>query len=223
MLKHTIAFAAVAGLVFALAPAAQSGTMTVGDPLIPAGLGVGDTFHLAFVTTTTTTGESADVGYYNTFVINAANDAGSLVAGKGWTWYAIVSTTAGVNAIDNTQTTGTGYPIYDVNGTKIADDYLDLWDGTIDAELWIQQTGGLYEFGGTGEEVWTGAGPSGGQGPKGSLGADYATYGCANKYWEGSWIANHNFYKTNLRPIYALSEPLLIVADAAAGAIFIVR
>ena len=44
----------------------------------------------------------------------------------------MVGSTATVDARDNTMTTGTGVPIYWVNGNKVADNYADFYDGTWD-------------------------------------------------------------------------------------------
>ena len=43
--------------------------------------------------------------------------------------------TAAVDARDNTSTTGTGVPIYWLDGTKVADDYADFYDGSWDDEI----------------------------------------------------------------------------------------
>ena len=159
MLKHTIMLAAVAGLVLALAPAAQAGTILVGDLLNP-GLVLGDTFRLVFVTSTKTLATSTDIGYYNTFVDDVANNvtvANSIVVSYGWTWKAIASTQT-KSAINNTSTTGTGFPIYLVGGgnAQVADDYVDLWNGSLDNPVTRNQTGNNELTTGENNRVWTG-------------------------------------------------------------------
>ena len=42
----------------------------------------------------------------------------------------MVGSTAAVDARDNTKTTGTGVPIYWLNGAKVADNYADFYDGS---------------------------------------------------------------------------------------------
>ena len=44
-----------------------------------------------------------------------------------------LASTPGVDARDNTVTTGTGVDIYWLNGAKAADDYADFYDGTWDS------------------------------------------------------------------------------------------
>ena len=147
MLKKMISFVAVAGLVFALAPAAQAAIIDLNNPgdvalygalLVGLGLGDGDTFHLVFVTSRTISSSSTSIGVYNTFVNNVANNQGytGSIVDYGWTWKAIGSTAADA-AITNTGTTwdeaNRGYPIYLVGGDEnpVAADYKDLWDGSI--------------------------------------------------------------------------------------------
>ena len=44
--------------------------------------------------------------------------------------FRVVGSTAAVDARDNTNTTGTGVPIYWLNGGKVADNYADFYDGS---------------------------------------------------------------------------------------------
>ena len=48
--------------------------------------------------------------------------------------FKVVGCTAAVDARDSTATTGTGVPIYWLNGNKVADDYADFYDGSWDDE-----------------------------------------------------------------------------------------
>ena len=64
----------------------------------PPGLSPGDTFHWAFVTSTTRDGISTDIGVYNAFV-NTAADALSAVAGA-------------VSEVFRTWETSTGRPLH---------------------------------------------------------------------------------------------------------------
>lgn len=66
---------------------------------VPPGLQPGDRYHLAFNSSTFTPARSSDVGFYNTFVQNAA-DAAGLGSGQGVRWKAIAST-ATVHARNN--------------------------------------------------------------------------------------------------------------------------
>ena len=48
--------------------------------------------------------------------------------------YRVVGSTSSVDARTNTGTTGTGVPIYWLNGNKVADNYADFYDGNWDDE-----------------------------------------------------------------------------------------
>ena len=223
MFKQTILVAAVAGLVLALGPSAQAGTILDTDPLVTTlGLSEGDIFRMVFVTSTTTQATSTDIGYYNTFVTLAANSEGSLVAGKGWDWYAICSTLS-VSAKSNTNTSETGYPIYLVGGgaNRVADNYTDLWDGGIDRQIRRDEGGHYLQTG----YPWTGTNKNGGRrnisGTYYVLGAigGLATRGDAT-YSNDKWVAAEPLLSTDgFRPLYALSGPITVVPEPATVAL----
>ena len=101
--------------------------------LLPAGLTAGDQFRLIFLSSTKRDGSSTDIANYNTFVQTraAAGDTDIQAYSDGFN---AVGCTEDVDATDNTGTTGTGVPIYWLNGNKAADDYNDFYDGTWDDE-----------------------------------------------------------------------------------------
>ena len=103
--------------------------------LKPAGVGAGGSFRLLFVTTTTRDGTSDQIGDYNTHVQAAAATGHTAIRSYSAQFRAVASTdpTDGVDARDNTATTGTGVPIYWLDGAKVADDYADFYDGTWDS------------------------------------------------------------------------------------------
>ncbi|MCY4564225.1 MAG: hypothetical protein OXE40_07065, partial [Gammaproteobacteria bacterium] len=106
-----LVLAAVAALLLLPAdPAQAQASQTVPSDWehIPDGIEPGDSFRLLFVTSTTTTAQSADIADYNKFAqTRAAVD--SNLAGFSGQFSALIST-AGVNIKDNTGTTGTGVP-----------------------------------------------------------------------------------------------------------------
>jgi hypothetical protein len=240
MFKHMITFAAVVGLVLALAPAVSANVIASNDSLVlTLGLAEGQTFRLVFATSTKTTATSADIGYYNTFVNNAANNVGStgsIVAAYGWTWYAIASTAQwtdefsvlhpAVSAIDNTLTTGTGFPIYRVGEGygKKANNYVDLWDGNF-CELQWTQSGAYWP----GEGIWTGTNGLGGTPTSGRpLGttvngnplAGYTnTTSLGMEFWNdmSTWCGRPSKSENinNSHSLYALSGPILIIPEPA--------
>ena len=101
---------------------------------MPDPLPAGGWYRLVFVTDGTTKQQDTSIAYYNTFITNAAEAVSELKA-LGTTWTCIGSVT-GTSAKTNTETDpavdGTGVPIYNLAGLVVADDYSDLWDGSID-------------------------------------------------------------------------------------------
>ena len=126
-----------------LAAAGVSSTAYAMPITVPTGLNPGDQYRLAFVTSTTRDATSTVIADYNAFVTGVANAVTDLAA-LGTTWTAIASTQT-VNARDNTSTDpttdGTGHSIFLLDGDKLADDYVDLWDGSIDTSLTVDQFG----------------------------------------------------------------------------------
>ena len=108
--------------------------------LKPSGLDTRDKFRLLFASSTKRNGNPTDIAIYNTFVQTRAaaghTDIQAYSAG-----FKVVGCTATVDAIDNTGTTGTGVPIYWLDGDKVADDYADFYDGSWDSRLPTSETG----------------------------------------------------------------------------------
>jgi len=125
---------------------------------VPTDLNPGDTYRLAFVTSTTRDATSSNIADYNSFVAAVAAGEPALAA-LGTTWTAIGSTST-VDARDNTGTnpSSTGVPIYRLDDTRIADDNTDLWDGLLAAPLQTVPTGVLVL---AQVSVWTGTDTAG--------------------------------------------------------------
>ena len=101
--------------------------------LMPAGLNPGDTYHFAFATSTTRNAASTDIADYNAFV-QAAADAAGVGSSEGVDWF-VIGSTATVHARDNA-VVGASSAVFLLNGTtKIADGFADMWDGTLDAPI----------------------------------------------------------------------------------------
>jgi len=199
--------------------------------LQPSGLNPGDQYRLVFVTSTERDATSTDIVDYNTFV-QAAADASPLSAlGQSWK---VIGSTASVDARDNTSTNqntdGSGVPIYLVDGTKIADDNIDLWDDTIEANINWTEANSQYDG-----IPWTGT-TNDGTAFFYALGADYVAEtgfhppmtGDTRLNIPGYWIASAAIGQapTYARSFYAMSgtitvipEPssLLLVAMASLG------
>ena len=105
--------------------------------LIPAGLTVGDTFRLLFLSSTGRNANLSAIGTYNTFVQDRAAAGHSAIQAYS-SGFRAVGCNSSVDARDNTETTYTstdkGVPIYWLGGNKAADDYEDFYDGSWDDE-----------------------------------------------------------------------------------------
>ncbi len=190
---------------------------------------VGDQYRLAFFSSATTQATSTNITTYNAFVQGLADAAGL----GGGTWR-IIGSTETVVARDNTGTNpgvdGTGVGIFLVDGaTKIADSNNDLWDGSLDAALYVDENGTP----GTYSDVWTGSNADGtglgvggrnlggstnppdSKAPKVRIGRPYVT--------GGQWMVVYNAGPTSSKPVYALSDPLTIQSGKSAGLMIIVR
>jgi len=161
MFKPTILWAAVAGMVFGLAPAAQAaltGQLGLLDLTKDYGAGAGvnpatgspwalsDPYHLIYVTSALTDATSTDIAYYNAFVQADADGAG-MGASVGVNWSALGSTET-VDAQDNAVITGPVFGIYD--SKYVAVDAADFWDYVFPAGSLILQLDG------SGKNVHTG-------------------------------------------------------------------
>ncbi len=106
-------------------------------PMIPSGLGEGDTFRLIFVSTGTATGLSNAVSDYNLIVQTDALKNTEFKQIMGLLFRALVSVYQGIDARGNTLTrqgdAGDSSPIYWVKGEKVADNYADFYDGSWDS------------------------------------------------------------------------------------------
>ena len=142
-----VALAALLALISAPAGAQTTHEVPENWPLIPnqdgvAGpdFGPGEQFRLLFLrgTTDSNPASSGNITTYNNRAQATAAaghseiqalDTANLFSPK---FRALISTSAD-HARDNTGTTGTGVPIYWLNGEKVADNYADLYDGDWDS------------------------------------------------------------------------------------------
>ncbi len=131
----TLLFVIAAFVVTPLAASAEVITL-------PSDLDPGETYRLAFVTSTVRDALSSDIADYNSFVAAVAAGVPELAALET-TWTAIGST-ATVDARDNTGTnpSSAGVPIYRLDDTRIANDNADLWDGGLAAPIYFAEDGG---------------------------------------------------------------------------------
>ena len=115
-----------------LAPPAGA-EVPAGWPLIPSGLGAGDSFRLVFISSTSRNAVPTNIADYNTFVQTRAAAGHTAIQAHASLFRAVGCTEAN-DARDNTATTGTGVAIYWLNGLKAADNYADFYDQSWDNE-----------------------------------------------------------------------------------------
>lgn len=188
----------------------EGAVLSEGDPLIPAGLEVGESFHLAFVTDSTGEAKSADIGFYNDFVQSDANSSTILGVSK-LSWKAIGSTLS-VDARDNAIVGGgpgtDNSPVYRLDHVQLANGYDSLWDGDLAATLSTNQNGQVPN--GT-SWVFTGSQVTGGVTAAAPLGESPSDTGLGYFDQNGAnWIDGHSVGADNVLRFYALSEQLFI-------------
>jgi hypothetical protein len=172
--------------------------------LVPPNLSPGSPYRLVFVTSTAQVATSSNINTYNTFVDNTANGVPAIAA-VGVTWTAIGSTNT-VDAINNTATTGIGVPIYRLDGVQVANDYPDLWDGTIANSISVAEDGTNIPH-----DVWTGTNING-------LAAGPSVLGNASVALAGSIFTNNAWIFASSNPptiygglsFYGISDTLIV-------------
>lgn len=208
-------------ILFVLIPSLSVTSVVQASLIVPAGLNPGDPYHLAFVTRQGRTAVSTDISSYNTFVNNQADQAGAITENFGIEWFAIGSTST-VNARENA-VVGAGVPVYLLDGTtKIADGFADLWDGSIDNTLSLNQFGLTTQT----TVAWTGSfssgvaasvnfAPLGSVGPPGGI-PEFVAIGRPFRT-DSAWIFSGGFSAdafSPVYPLYALSEELTAPSTA---------
>ncbi len=200
------------------APAQACVEFQLNWPLKPSAIGRGDSFRLMFIDSRTTVpGSRSDIGWYNETIRTALQYRGhrSIRSHRG-EFAAVVSTTA-VDARDNTGTTGTGVPIYWLNGHKAADDYSDFYDGAWDSIIARDESGGLvYNL--QDVHVWTGSTADGREfinefGHSRALGEPSVSIG---RPWFDSvlYSGGRSFANTEAKHLYGLSNVFCIPGRA---------
>ena len=138
--------------VIALAPLLVLPSLGHAAPItVPTSLLPGQQYRLAFVTAGTRDATSSSIADYDAFVTAEANTE---VALSSISWQ-VLGSTAAVSARDHTGTAPANYPgvpIFLLNDVKLVDDYADLWDGSVDTPLAINQHGADHRE----HMVWTG-------------------------------------------------------------------
>ena len=121
--------AAAALLALPGGASAQENPVRPSWSLTPSGLSDGDKFRLIFVTSTTLDATSSDIERLQHLRAEPRGGGAHRPSGAYSSQFRVVGSTATVDARDNTNTTGTGVPIYWLNGNKVADHYADFYNG----------------------------------------------------------------------------------------------
>ena len=196
------------------------GTLSGNNPATGAPWAVGDQYRFAFHTSAKTTAESADIATYNAWVqgLADASTAYDIGADDGVTWK-VIGSTSEVDARDNTSTNptvdGSGHAIFLLDGsTVVANDYADLWDGEIQNIINITEQGTEWAY-----WPFTGTYTDGTAAP--GHAASFSTLGGGGQIHQGNasvttewvWRTWTGDPPDTLLPMYALSDPLVIVGE----------
>ena len=132
--------------------------------------------------------------------------------------FKVVGSTADTDARDNTETTGTGVPIYWVNGNKLADGYSDFYDGSWDDETNIKDESG--ENRSSPLLIFTGSGNDGTESFVASSSRAFGMNnvrmgqldapGTVNSPLSGNFVAtkNENYPFYGLSPVFTIATPV---------------
>lgn len=178
---------------------------------VPAGLGPGDAYHLAFVSSTVTSATSPTLADYDAHVQSAANAAG-IGASEGITWKAIASTGHPQPIVFARANAFISAPVYNMNLELVATSYADFWDATHSASLRYTELGTTTFYG----SVWTGSNFSGTNWSFGGLGSANPRVGNPADT-DDDWVQDDSYPASTLLPLYALSEPIMIVPEPASA------
>ena len=213
------ALACVLALAALATPAFAQTSVPSDWSLTPTGLTTGDEFRLLFLSSTKRNGSASAIATYNTFIQGRAA-AGHADIRDYSAGFRVVGCTAAVDATANTSTTGTGVPIYWLNGAKVADTYADFYDGSWDDEANDKNESGNDgpDTSQTGNQPITGCGHDGTESFSGvasrSLGASSVRLGQPNSSTSGSGplSSSSTTPRANSRPLYGLSAVFEVAA-----------
>jgi hypothetical protein len=184
----------------------SSTTYAAGVTYVPPGLSAGDTYHIAFVTSGTIDGLSPNIADYNAFAQSQAELSGAETENWAVDWFAIASTITASepSAADNIPVSTS--PVYLLSGAKVADNETDLWNGTLDNQIDVDQFKASQQV-----TVWTGTLTSGAKASPFALGFSDSVAGSSSQS-DFKWVqetfvndADNEFH------LYAVSQELVAV------------
>lgn len=187
------------------------GTVALAAPFQPVDLEPGDTYQLIFVTTGARDATSPNIADYHAFV-QAQAELSTLFTGtdEGVTYSAVASARNDSNA-GARENAVVSHPVYNFSGLKVADDFADFWDGSLDFAVEYDQFGGFSSA-----PVWTGSTAAGFEASNSSLGSlsGAANIGGANLA-TSSWMFDDTLATNTSASFYALSTPITIPLETA--------
>ena len=185
--------------------------------LKPSGLAVGDRFRLLFASSSRRNATATDISDYNVFVQRVAAAGHSAILDFSQD-FRVLGSTSGVDARDNTGTTGAGVPIYWLGGSKVADNYGDLYDGSWDNESAPRnQHGEARALSGTADRPFTGTRNNGTADGSAALGAGTVRTGRLNSPFGNPLHGGEKKSHLNQRPFYALSPVFRVTRSTTAA------
>ena len=193
-------------------PAAPESQLVPTDwPLAPTGLISGDSFRLLFITSGARDAHSLNPADYNRFAQGEAGGHESLREFADQ-FRALISTDF-VDARDNTATTytasDTGVPIYWQRGAKVANNYVDFYNGDWDSPAGKNQHGNNFRP----PRIWTGS-LSNGTRDRGHSASDYNERVRTGELAAGRELYNPDglIASTDSLPLYVLSPVITLNA-----------
>ena len=221
-LKKSLGIVGVALATLGTASAAQAALVVVPPDLAP-----GAQYRLVFVTDGTTNALSTNINDYNTFVTNQVTGsalATALTAANLTTTWRAIGSTATVAAKANTGTDGSlpDVPIYLINGTRVANNNADLWDGTIIQTINVTQ---LDSEAAAGTFVWSGTSSDGTTNVSNALGAVFPPYGVLagvitaldsdwiSKSYVPSWVEQRFYGMSSVLTVPTATPPAATVPE----------
>ncbi|MFM8571332.1 MAG: hypothetical protein ACKOAU_07025, partial [Pirellula sp.] len=184
------------GLAAAVLVGVISKTAFAGVVLPPPSLNPGDKYYLAFVTDGGRLGDSGAISDYDTFVTNQASLNTSL---NGFTWNALVSVAAAGTLGAKDRLNLGAFPIFRLDGVRLASSWADLWDGTIENTFSVNQFGNSVT-----RDVFTGTLGNGAKSGS-ALGDETVTFGNTSST-SSAWVANGSQDNLYSLSIYAISS-----------------
>eukprot|EP00188_Purpureofilum_apyrenoidigerum_P001089 Plantae.Rhodophyta-Purpureofilum_apyrenoidigerum.ctg15585.p1 GENE.Plantae.Rhodophyta-Purpureofilum_apyrenoidigerum.ctg15585~~Plantae.Rhodophyta-Purpureofilum_apyrenoidigerum.ctg15585.p1 ORF type:complete len:231 (+),score=9.83 Plantae.Rhodophyta-Purpureofilum_apyrenoidigerum.ctg15585:492-1184(+) len=193
-------------LLLIITPFASGIPITRSDSLNP-----GDSYRLAFVTSGRRDARPTNIDDYNIFVTNTAQSVSELAALDTDWW--VIGSSASVSARENTQTRAAdeSVPIYLLSGERLVDGYSDLWDGSLDVALNINELGEVSN-----QRVWTGSNSSG-ERVQDHFGQNSNVVHGFSGSPDGNWVSSSFESRHRHYALYAMSG--VITVDSPSSAI----